>query len=103
MVIFEIFILHFCLYNLPLYYICREHIFIVYAENTIHCSCQQGYTGNGIGINGCVFDEKIAIDPCRNRPCGFRGLCVKKATNSFFCVCNKGFSGDQMKTFYKIK
>jgi len=87
------------MYDLHLYYLFFECIFVVYAETTIHCSCRQGYTGNGIGINGCVLDERRAIDPCENKPCGSHGLCIANENNSFVCICNTGFSGDLMNTF----
>jgi len=73
-------------------------LYLVYAETTIQCTCRQGYTGNGIGINGCVKINKAAIDPCTNNPCGSHGECVQNANNSFSCICDTGYTGDILLT-----
>ncbi|XP_022177373.1 cubilin-like [Myzus persicae] len=65
----------------------------VYAETTIQCTCRQGYTGNGVGINGCIKNNKIAIEPCMNNPCGLHGVCLSNSTNSFSCQCDTGYTG----------
>jgi len=67
--------------------------FIVYAEATIQCKCLQGYNGNGIGANGCIKDDRIALDPCQNNPCGFHGVCLENSTHSFSCQCETGYTG----------
>ncbi|KAL5234243.1 hypothetical protein ACI65C_001653 [Semiaphis heraclei] len=65
----------------------------VYAETTIQCTCRQGYTGNGIGINGCIKNNKTAIEPCANNPCGSHGECLLSPNNSFLCLCDTGYTG----------
>jgi len=69
-------------------------LYLVYAETTIQCTCRQGYTGNGIGINGCIKNNKTAIEPCTNNPCGSHGECVSNSNNSFSCVCDTGYTGE---------
>jgi len=64
----------------------------VYAETTIQCICRQGYYGNGIGLNGCIKNDRTK-DPCLNNPCGPHGVCLSNSTNSLLCQCDMGYTG----------
>lgn len=68
-------------------------LYLVYAETTIQCTCRQGYIGNGIGINGCIKNNRTVIEPCMNNPCGSHGECLSSSNNSFLCLCDTGYTG----------
>ena len=53
------------------------------------CQCPAGYTGNGVGDDGCVD-----VDECvTNNPCSPNATCTN-AEGSFSCTCNDGYTGN---------
>ncbi|KAM5338742.1 cubilin [Glossophaga mutica] len=51
------------------------------------CTCLPGYTGNGLGPNGCVQLSDI----CLSRPC-LNGQCIE-TVSGYLCKCDSGWAG----------
>ncbi|XP_050435751.1 cubilin [Adelges cooleyi] len=62
---------------------------------TIQCTCRLGYSGIGVGENGCV--PTAVSNVCASNPCGPHGNCVSNSS-SFTCVCNPGYTGKVCET-----
>ncbi|HWP09572.1 MAG TPA: hypothetical protein VNN72_27715 [Polyangiaceae bacterium] len=56
-----------------------------------HCQCDPGYSGTGIGSNGCMDDNECTLntDDCDNSPAA---LCVNNM-GSFDCSCPMPYTG----------
>lgn len=58
----------------------------------MECICPPGFTGTGIGPNGCI-SLHYDLHPCRSNPC-VNGICsVNNITNNYVCKCNTYYSG----------
>ncbi|XP_070536661.1 cubilin-like [Ptychodera flava] len=53
------------------------------------CTCPSGYTGSGVGSNGCEQSEPQVT--CSNNPC-VNGNCQQQGS-TYFCVCDPGWNG----------
>lgn len=58
----------------------------------MQCVCPSGYTGSGIGPNGCVNALGPYVDLCTNKPC-VHGTCFSYPNGTFYCVCEAGYTG----------
>ncbi|XP_063985313.1 cubilin homolog [Diachasmimorpha longicaudata] len=59
-------------------------------NSVVQCHCPGGYTGDGIGPNGCAPSTQ-PTNPCAGNPC-IHGICIPHATGRF-CHCEAGYSG----------
>ncbi|RWS23335.1 cubilin-like protein, partial [Leptotrombidium deliense] len=70
---------------------CNAHAKCVENGGDVSCECPDGYTGTGIGPNGC---NVVSNSICSSNPCIF-GTCIGNAMKTgFTCRCFKGWSGD---------
>ncbi|CAK8682879.1 unnamed protein product [Clavelina lepadiformis] len=53
----------------------------------VTCSCPNGYTGNGVGPNGCTLIPTDCTGFCQN------GQCLDDGTGTQYCSCDPGWSG----------
>ncbi|GAB1597691.1 tolloid-like protein 2, partial [Argonauta hians] len=53
------------------------------------CVCTAGYSGSGIGPNGCTRH-----DPCENNECAQGSTCSVTSPTSYTCVCQPGHYGE---------
>lgn len=60
-------------------------------QTYVECRCPPGYTGTGIGQDGCT-QTQLSSSPCTPNPCG-RGTCTVTATGDYLCQCPAGYSG----------
>ena len=45
------------------------NIFLAIGPSYVTCSCPNGYTGNGVGPNGCTLNPTDCSSGCRNGQC----------------------------------
>lgn len=73
--------------------ICNENARCVqYPSSPPICVCKPGFTGNGLGDNGCV--ALAAYDPCVDYLCLHNGTCVKNGTTPY-CQCPSNTFGER--------
>ncbi|WAR06690.1 CUBN-like protein, partial [Mya arenaria] len=61
------------------------------------CTCPPGYVGNGVGATGCVSQGPIT-GPCGSSPCMNGAVCQNVDSNSYRCVCQPGYTGQNCQT-----
>ena len=91
---------------------CSENANCTNTEGTFTCSCNPGYTGDGVNCTGKILPIKIfevfimhtLIDLCLcilladinecelGTPCDLNASCTD-AVGSFDCLCNAGYTG----------
>lgn len=59
------------------------------------CFCNSGYSGSGIGINGCslVGATNSTEGACASTPCGRYGSCVPNSFTNYTCICTSNYIG----------
>ena len=84
--------------------ICRNSV------GSFTCTCNSGFTGNGVSCSGIHFNNKktnlsvkinfkwlyvfvLDIDECRSVPCDTHATCINNP-GLFSCYCNSGYTGD---------
>lgn len=67
--------------------ICNENALCTqYRNSAPQCTCKSGFTGSGIGVNGCVA---VASDPCDSIHCENGGTCESNEIAAT-CKCPPG-------------
>ncbi|XP_045482434.1 cubilin [Harmonia axyridis] len=61
------------------------------AISLVECTCPSGYSGNGIGPNGCI-PPITPWTPCLPNPCK-NGTCIVTPTGAYTCRCNPPYFG----------
>lgn len=57
----------------------------------MECICPIGYSGNGIGPNGC--QSSPSSNPCASNPCLYGTCAVDNVTRDYVCSCRRRYTG----------
>ncbi|RZF39688.1 hypothetical protein LSTR_LSTR013176 [Laodelphax striatellus] len=68
------------------------------SNSFVQCTCPAGYTGSGLGADGCVFTGMAVYDACTPNPCNNGGSCQPTFANRFQCLCPLQFVGTTCET-----
>uniref|UniRef100_A0A1Y1LNZ2 Cubilin n=1 Tax=Photinus pyralis TaxID=7054 RepID=A0A1Y1LNZ2_PHOPY len=69
---------------------CRDNPSI--SPTYVECICPMGYSGSGIGPNGCIHSSQGG-NPCESNPCVHGTCVVDNSSNSYICQCHRRFTG----------
>ena len=74
-----------------------HHLASCTEEPVFSCICPDGYSGEGIGVDGCIENSNITGNTCAENACQNGGTCYidEDGSGTQICKCPPGYSGNK--------
>lgn len=70
-----------------------NNFFLDFGGTTVECRCPLGFSGDGIGPNGCHSTSAVGSHICSGGRCKNGGTCIQETVFNHHCLCPALFTG----------